>query len=286
LPEHEPVPVYQYSSSDEGTTPPPPNRIRKRKPRNALKLERPTMDSFNPLQTSERIDRSLRNKKAISCSEDSLMTLPTHTLDRARVTIPPPVSPRKESLIPDFNLDLDTKAPSSTLPSPVLNNKNTTIKDFVFGAPAAPAAVKEGKDITLVLKNLEDKTNSLSKLYQDLEDDTRTNTRDIGNLQESLVKVATTRDIKLTLDRVGGETSALISELQVTQRNVMKCLSEAEQARRDYDELKLKTESILHQLQQCQLMGMGGGVNLSSRLSLSPSSTSPDGDDGNKDRTI
>ena len=31
--------------------------FRKRKPRNALKLERPSMDSFNPLQTSEKIDR-------------------------------------------------------------------------------------------------------------------------------------------------------------------------------------------------------------------------------------
>ena len=29
--------------------------------------------------------------------------------------------------------------------------------------------------------------------------------------------------------RVGGETSTLIAELQATQRNVMKCLSEAEQ---------------------------------------------------------
>ena len=50
--------------------------------------------------------------------------------------------------------------------------------------------------------------------------------------------------------RVGGQTSSLITELQETQRNVVKCLSEAEQARRDYDDLKLRTETILHQLQQ------------------------------------
>jgi len=272
----EPVPVFRYSSSDEANTPPPPlNRIRKRKPRNALKLERPSMDSFNPLQTSEKIDRTTRNKKTVSCSDESLITLQTH---RARIS-PPPVSPRKESLIPDFNL-----------PSPTQSRNSSAIKDFILGNGVVPLTGSQEsggpRDMSLALHKLEEKTNSLSKLYQDLEEDTRTNTRDIGNLQESIVKVATTRDIKLTLDRVGGETSTLIAELQATQRNVMKCLSEAEQARRDYDELKMKTESILHQLQQCQLLSECGGgvpVNLSSRISLSPASSSPD---TNKDRTI
>ena len=52
------------------------------------------------------------------------------------------------------------------------------------------------------------------------------------------------------LFRIGGQASTLISELQTTQRNVVKCLSEAEQARRDFDLLKEKTEAILMILQQ------------------------------------
>ena len=50
--------------------------------------------------------------------------------------------------------------------------------------------------------------------------------------------------------RIGGQASTLISELQTTQRNVVKCLSEAEQARRDFDLLKEKTEAILMILHQ------------------------------------
>ena len=52
------------------------------------------------------------------------------------------------------------------------------------------------------------------------------------------------------LFRIGGQASTLISELQTTQRNVVKCLSEAEQARRDFDLLKEKTEAILMILHQ------------------------------------
>ena len=49
---------------------------------------------------------------------------------------------------------------------------------------------------------------------------------------------------------MGGQASSLMAELQSTQRNVVKCLSEAEQARRDFDVLKEKTEAILMLLQQ------------------------------------
>jgi hypothetical protein len=42
----------------------------------------------------------------------------------------------------------------------------------------------------------------------------------------------------------------LLSELKQTQRSVVKCLSEAEQAKKDYDELKQKTQKIMMQLQQ------------------------------------
>ena len=43
---------------------------------------------------------------------------------------------------------------------------------------------------------------------------------------------------------------SLLSELKQTQRSVVKCLSEAEQAKKDYDELKHKTEMIMIQLQR------------------------------------
>ena len=43
---------------------------------------------------------------------------------------------------------------------------------------------------------------------------------------------------------------SLLSELKQTQRSVVKCLSEAEQAKKDYDELKHKTEMIMLQLQR------------------------------------
>jgi hypothetical protein len=38
--------------------------------------------------------------------------------------------------------------------------------------------------------------------FRDLEEETRTNSRDIGNLQESLVRVLTARDIKDKINRV------------------------------------------------------------------------------------
>jgi hypothetical protein len=38
-----------------------------------------------------------------------------------------------------------------------------------------------------------------------LEEETRTNSRDIGNLQESLVRVLTARDIKDKINRVGNQ---------------------------------------------------------------------------------
>jgi hypothetical protein len=43
---------------------------------------------------------------------------------------------------------------------------------------------------------------------------------------------------------------SLLSELKQTQRSVVKCLSEAEQAKKEYDELKHKTQLIMMQLEQ------------------------------------
>jgi hypothetical protein len=43
---------------------------------------------------------------------------------------------------------------------------------------------------------------------------------------------------------------SLLSELKQTQRSVVKCLSEAEQAKKEYDELKHKTLLIMMQLEQ------------------------------------
>jgi hypothetical protein len=45
----------------------------------------------------------------------------------------------------------------------------------------------------------------------------------------------------------------LLSELKQTQRSVVKCLSEAEQAKKEYDELKHKTQLIMMQLEQVTL---------------------------------
>jgi len=61
-----------------------------------------------------------------------------------------------------------------------------------------------------------------------------------------------------------------MAELQSTQRNVVKCLSEAEQARRDFDVLKEKTEAILMLLQQGLSLGDMSGLSLSSRLIINP----------------
>ena len=58
---------------------------------------------------------------------------------------------------------------------------------------------------------------------------------------------------KFCLSRVSTQTSSMLSEFRDTQRNVAKCLSEAEQARKDYIMFKEKTEAILFQLQQVWL---------------------------------
>ena len=46
----------------------------------------------------------------------------------------------------------------------------------------------------------------------------------------------------------------MILEFRDTQRNVAKCLSEAEQAKKDYIMFKERTEAILFQLQQVNFM--------------------------------
>jgi hypothetical protein len=171
---------------------------------------------------------------------------------------------------------------------------DTSDYDHIPSAAGSGETEARLRNFDHVIQNLEEKTNSLSKMYRDLEEDTRTNSRDIGNLQESLVKVASARDAHNTVNRLGGEANSLISELRQTQRTVVKCLSEAEQARKDYDELKKMTESILHQLQQCQLknpsgVGMPGlaggipGMHMTSRLMTPGTSGS---DDEEKDDRI
>jgi hypothetical protein len=56
----------------------------------------------------------------------------------------------------------------------------------------------------------------------------------------------------------------LLSELKQTQRSVVKCLSEAEQAKKEYDELKHKTQLIMMQLEQvtCKLPHMCINMNV------------------------
>jgi len=231
-----PDPIYKYSSSDENTAEPNFTKLRKKKPRNALRLERPKMESFNPLHTSERLDsRSSRTRKAVSSSE-TLHTLPTFNSSESSPNSPPPLSPRKGAR--DMSASLSPR--------------------------------KGAGDLDEVLMNLQAKTDCLDKLYRDLEEDTRTNTRDIGNLQENIVKVASAKDMHNSINRMGGQASSLMAELQSTQRNVVKCLSEAEQARRDFDVLKEKTEAILMLLQQGLSLGDMSGLSLSSRLIINP----------------
>ncbi|XP_023347109.1 uncharacterized protein LOC111715931 [Eurytemora carolleeae] len=138
-------------------------------------------------------------------------------------------------------------------------------------------------DLSTAFQNLQAQTDTLSRQFRDLETDVRTNSRDLGNLQESLVKVASDRDMKDIIKRVSTQTSSMLSEFRDTQRNVAKCLSEAEQARKDYIMFKEKTEAILFQLQQSLLMNGVNGLRISSRLSLEKGSANIE---SNEDKNI